>query len=249
MNKNETKLRRVLVGTPTIDGKVDAHYTFSLIETIKLCAMNQIIVLPHFIAYDSLVQRARNDIVKVAVESEVDDLIFIDSDMAWNPHDFLRIISHDVDLVGGTARRKDDYVESYVITLEPSKTFLNIQPNGLAEVLGVGTGFMRLTRKCFTKLWYYSPEYREKYKTCRLVCNVTIEDGLLVSEDISICRKWRSLGEKVWFDTQITCDHIGVKKYSGNFMLWYDTVYQQQHNKLNMKEEVNERKDSKISEE
>jgi hypothetical protein len=51
-----------------------------------------------------------------------------------------------------------------------------------------------------------------------MVFDVQLIDGELVSEDNVFCRKWRGLGGKVWIDPSMTCNHIGVKKYSGSFM-------------------------------
>jgi hypothetical protein len=51
-----------------------------------------------------------------------------------------------------------------------------------------------------------------------MVFDVKLVDGELVSEDNIFCGKWRELGGKVWIDPSMTCNHIGPKKYSGNFM-------------------------------
>jgi hypothetical protein len=51
-----------------------------------------------------------------------------------------------------------------------------------------------------------------------MVFDVQIVNGDLVSEDNVFCKKWRSLGGKVFIDPAMTCNHIGVKKYQGNFL-------------------------------
>jgi len=52
----------------------------------------------------------------------------------------------------------------------------------------------------------------------RMIFDLKVVDRKLVSEDNVFCHKWRSLGEKVWVDPTMTCNHVGVKKYGGNFL-------------------------------
>lgn len=222
-------VRTVMLGTPSLTGQLDVWYVHSLIQTIQLCALNNIHVFPMFLSYDSLLPRARNDLVYIALDSNIDDLVFVDSDEEWNPQDFLRILSHNVDLVGGTARKKIDE-EIYVARILKGETSLKInKDNGLMEVEGIGTGFTRLSRNCLNILWSNAPAYTDSAKSAkdeiknnrRMIFNITINDeGLFTSEDISMCNLWKSTGGKVWLDYKITCNHIGTKKYVGNFENW-----------------------------
>jgi len=50
----------------------------------------------------------------------------------------------------------------------------------------------------------------------RMVFDLKIVDGDLISEDYVMCHKWQSLGYRVWLDPSITINHNGVKKYQGN---------------------------------
>lgn len=239
--QQQPQLRRVMIGTPTIDGKLDVWYVQSLIETIKLGAVHGVQVLPIHVAYDSLVQRARNDLMKMAYESQVDDLVFIDADMEWNPQDFIKLLSFNVDMVGGTYRKKNDFSEVYVVKItENVKAIKEILESSSAKpeddlvpVQGLGTGFLRLTKNCIVKLYEGSKEYisknqqegKDDYKS-RMVFDIAIVDGELHSEDIVLCDKWIAMGEKVWFDPTITCNHVGIKKFEGNFLNWYNRNYE-----------------------
>ena len=211
--------KRVMIATPSYDGKLDANYVFSLLQTMSLCGQNGIAITPIFVCYDSLVQRARNDLMRYAFEMDVDDLVFIDADEAWKPEDFMNLLSHDIDVVGGTARKKTD-IEQYVVKVIPDNG-LKREENGLIKVLGIGTGFTRLSKKAIEDLWNFSEKYVDDNGIeNRMVFNIAIIDGKLVSEDISMCEKLRALDYTIWFDPSITCDHIGVKNYRGNFLEW-----------------------------
>jgi len=208
-------MRKVLIGTPAHDGRVDVWYANSLINTVKLSALKGVEIVPVYMSYDSLVQRARNDLVRLAIEEKFDYLIFIDSDEEWNPEWIFKLIAYKEDVVGATVVKKSDQIAFNVKALE---TGLKQQQNGLMEVECVGTGFLKISLNALKKVWDMSPEYFNEDRKCRMVFDVQIVNGDLVSEDNVFCKKWRSLGGKVFIDPAMTCNHIGVKKYQGNFL-------------------------------
>ena len=129
------KKRRVLIGTPCYDGSVDVWYTHSLVNTIKIADQMNIEVLPIWLSYDALIQRARNDLIALVREMDCDDIIFIDADIEWNPEHFYRLLNYPVDVVGGTYPKKGD-TEMYVgKILQP---YADRDPvTGLLEVQGL----------------------------------------------------------------------------------------------------------------
>jgi hypothetical protein len=211
----EKKLRKVIIGTPSYDGTVDVHYTNSLIESIKLAPKYNVELFPIFMAYDALIQRARNDLVKIAIESDCDDIIFIDSDQEWNPEWLFQLLNRQVDVVGGTVVKKSEDLQFNIKMLSEG---LVLNENGLMEVECVGTGFMKISKNALKKIWDISPEYKNSDKVNRMVFDIQIIDGNLVSEDNIFCMKWRKMGGKIWIDPTMTCNHIGFKKYTGSFL-------------------------------
>lgn len=130
-----------MIATPSYDGKVEAIYCNSLVETIKR-APEGIEIHPVFLCYDALVQRARNDLVQMALQADCDDLIFIDGDQGWNPEWVYQLLNHDVDVVGGAVVKKSEQI-AFNIKALPT---LEINENGLMEVECVGTGFLRISK-------------------------------------------------------------------------------------------------------
>jgi len=230
MNQNTIT---VLLASPSYDGRFDVRYMDSLINTIKLCEKNNINILPYFLCYDSLIQRARNDYFRVAYQSQVDVLFFIDSDIGWNPNDFVKLVLNDKDMIGGTYRKKTDNEILYAFKAlgNDSKSY-HITPdeNGLLEVYGLGCGFLKLSKKCVRMLFENEPNYYtdgDESNTPRItknICECFInENNHFVSEDIIIGHKWMKLGGKVYLDTNINLLHSGNKEYSGNVQQWlYD---------------------------
>jgi len=211
-----------MIGTPCYSGQVDVWYTNSLVKTLKIIAKSNldIEIIPIWISFDALLQRARNDTVALALEMECDDLVFIDSDIEWEPEQLFTLLNYNEEVVGGTYPKKSS-IEEYVVRQ------LSITPivseSGLLEVDGLGTGFVKLSKNALQYLWDSSEYYVDPKdgKERRMIFDVVIKNQLLHSEDIHMFDKLKEGGFKVWLDTAITCNHSGPKKFTGDFRSWY----------------------------
>ena len=208
-----------MIGTPCYDGRLDVWYTNSLCNTIKMSYLKDVEIIPMWISFDALLQRARNDTIDVALQMEVDELIWIDSDIEWQPEWFFKLLDYDVDIVGGTYPKKGDK-EEYVVRQITRRQLLD---NGLIEVDGLGTGFVKMSKKAMQYLWDTSAKYTDPKdnKERRMIFDVVIQNESLVSEDIHAFNKLTAGGFKVYLDPTITCNHIGPNKFKGNFEKWY----------------------------
>ena len=203
---------KVLIATPAHDGRLDVWYTTSLVNSVRVAQERGIFLHPVFMSYDALVQRARNDLFRLAVEGEYDHMIFIDADLEWNPMWIMELLERPEDVVGGTYRKKTDEAEMYV-----AKTKNLEVENGLIKVEGLGTGFVKLSKNAFMALWEVSTPYQNEGREGRMVCDIQVVDGQLCSEDVVLFMKLRDLGFDVWLAPHMTCCHIGTKKFYGNF--------------------------------
>jgi glycosyltransferase involved in cell wall biosynthesis len=201
---------KVLIATPAYDGRLDVWYTNSLVNSVRIAQDNGIFLHPIFVSYDALVQRARNDLFKLALE--YDAVIWIDSDLEWNPMWIMELLGSDKDVIGGTYRKKTDDAELYtVMTKDLTAT------DGLIKVNGLGMGFVKMSKKAVQALWDASQPYQNEGREGRMICDIQIVDGQLVSEDNVVTRKLADLGFDIWLDPRMTCCHIGTKKFYGNF--------------------------------
>ena len=203
---------KVLIATPAHDGRLDVWYTTSLVNSVRVAQERGIFLHPVFMSYDALVQRARNDLFRLAVEGEYDHMIFIDADLEWNPMWIMELLERPEDVVGGTYRKKTDEAEMYV-----AKTKNLEVENGLIKVDGLGTGFVKLSKNAFMALWEVSQPYQNEGREGRMVCDIQVVGGQLCSEDVVLFMKLRDLGFDVWLAPHMTCCHIGTKKFYGNF--------------------------------
>ena len=127
-------------------------------------------------------------------------------------------------VVGAPVPKKSD-MESYNVKLLGE---WKIEDNGLAEIDGIGTGFMRIRKDAIAKVVENSDVYQESHKSepTPNVFEVVVKDGQLISEDITFCNKWKTLGGKIYLDPTINVAHTGVKRWIGNFYDWIKIVSQ-----------------------
>jgi hypothetical protein len=170
---------------------------------------------------EALLQKARNSLFCDAYEQGVDDLVFLDVDQSFDAQAFFDLLDHPVDVVGVTARMKTDEERYTHRPEEPEKHRWNAELK-LLEVKYLATGFMRLSRKAMKALWDVSPRYYDG-KERRLICDVQIINGGMISEDIQICKKLSEAGFQMYLDIKYTCDHFGTKKYMGDYRRQYAT--------------------------
>lgn len=205
-------MKKVLIATPSYDGKVDVWYTSALHQTTLLGIQNEVYFHPVFMSYDALIQRSRNDLVALAIEQDFDGILWIDADIEWAPQWALDAVTSDKDVLGIPCIKKSLFEESYNVKAKPEQL-----GEGIFSVESVGTGFLYLSKKAFTHLWDTSEPYIHNGKDKRWIFEVKIQDGDIISEDVLMCQKLREGGFEVFIDSDKTCNHVGTLKYSGNF--------------------------------
>lgn len=213
-------MRKVMLASPCYSGQVDVWYTHSLVNTIKMSFERDVEITPMWVSFDALIQRARNDTIQLALEGGYDDIIWIDSDIEWQPEWFYKLLDYPEDVVGGTYRKKGDREEYVLRKLDK----MGPDPStGLIEVSGLGTGFVKMSRRAMQYLWDVSAPYIDPKdgKERRMVFDVVIKGMDMISEDIIAFMKLTEGGFKIWLDPNMTCNHIGPYKFTGDFRPWF----------------------------
>jgi hypothetical protein len=210
-------MRRVIIATPVgADAAIKIWYSDALINSMRLAPAHGVELFPIY-KEDVLIQRARNDLIAIAIHEEIDDLIWIDSDICWQPEWLFKLLAYPVDVVGGTYPKKNDKGD-WPVKVVGDK--IKVDPDTkLLEVDGLGTGFLRMSKKALQAIWDAEPiEYEGVHGKAKWICEVVCKDGEVVGEDIILCNKLQAAGFKIYLDASMCCGHVGMKMYQGDFL-------------------------------
>jgi len=93
---------KLFILTPCYGGTCYVNYMTCLINTITLFRQLQFPIQIEFCKNDSLVPRARNNLVAKAMSDPLmTHIIFIDNDITWDPIDILKLILSEKEIIGG----------------------------------------------------------------------------------------------------------------------------------------------------
>ena len=214
--QNTQQPKRVLIGTPALDGRVDAWYAYALHEIGKLALSNNILVSPVLVSYESILPMARNELFTLAINGGFDCMVFIDSDVYCDPQTFVNVVNSSKEIICiPTVKKSDD--EQYDIHFDTSKSIAVFENGNLIKANRVSTSCLKIGKKALASLAENSTDTIFRGKPLKNVCQYDFMGPAFMGEDIYLCEKLKKLGFEIWVDTRTTCMHIGPKVYEGNF--------------------------------
>jgi hypothetical protein len=216
-----------MILTPAYGGMVTAGFHRSLLtSTIELLAEG-IALESEILENQSLLPLARNTLLNEAYKRKPDDIIWIDTDMVWEPDTLRQLLKHDVDVVGSACRKKIPDNVQFNFQLFKEKSF-EPDEKGLIEVRRLGTGFLRMSRKAYTHLWENDKKYEVQGVMGSNVFEICIWQGReLLSEDFIVCEKLIERGFKVFMDPNLTVGHVGTFNYRADVKDFFKKLKEQ----------------------
>lgn len=172
---SELQKKKLFIATPMYGGQCAGMYARSIADLSALCAKYNIPLQIYYLFNESLITRARNYCVDEFMRSGATHLMFIDSDIGFNPQDVIAMLALQTDespydVIGGPYPKKciswekiklavdkgvadqdpnvlEKYVGDYVFN--PKHNQREIPIGEPVEVREIGTGFMMVRRKTF----------------------------------------------------------------------------------------------------
>ena len=190
-------MKRVLIAIPSMD-IVPTQFCMSLARLNKVgeCILDNIA--------SSLIYDARNKLAMHAVKAEAEYVMWLDSDMVFNP-DIMERLMKDLDegrdIVSGLYfRRAAPFTPVAFSKIDCSgETCVHEDYkgslSGIHEVEGIGFGCVLMKSDVLFESF-------SKYGTCFSPINS-------VGEDLSFCWRARELGYKIYLDCDVKCGHVG----------------------------------------
>ena len=181
--------QKLFIATPMYGGQCAGMFARSVADLSALCTQYGIPLQFYFLFNESLITRARNYCCDEFMRSGADHLMFIDSDIGFNPQDIIAMMAlqsqepEKYNIIGGPYPKKciswekiktavdkgmadedpnvlEKYVGDYVFNPKGGQQSIAISEP--CEVLEIGTGFMMIHKNAMQKFTDTYPQYMYK---------------------------------------------------------------------------------------
>jgi hypothetical protein len=179
---DDLKKNKLFVATPMYGGQCHGLYAKSSLDLQNMLNQYGVATKFSFLFNESLITRARNYLVDEFLRSDCSHLLFLDSDIHFNPQDVVALMALDKDVIGAPYPKKsinwaniahaarthpqleprelENLVGEYVFNVvHGTQQFQVSEP---LEVMEIGTGFMMVKREVFSKFKDAYPELQYK---------------------------------------------------------------------------------------
>lgn len=187
-----------------VNDMVHSHFTYSLTNLMKLTTQMGVETHLFFDASTILINQ-REHLIEQALEVNTDYVLWLDSDMMFPPSTLLRLLNHDMDLVGcNYMKRAYPFKTTAFTDTTDWENWIPIQYGDLQDAEAVGLGCCLMKTKIFKKLQkpYFEYTYQEK----------TQDWG---GEDFTLFKKLKKEGFDLKIDMNLSNEiyHIGTFAY------------------------------------
>ena len=183
IKKEELQKKSLFVATPMYGGNNHGLYAKACLDLQAICIQYGVKIKFSFLFNESLITRARNYLVDEFIHrSDCTHLLFLDSDIHFNPQDVIALLALEKEVIGGPYPKKaikwravkkameknPDIKEGDLANVtgdfvfNPVKGTAKFSVTEPLEVLEIGTGFMLVERSVFAKMEEAYPMIRYK---------------------------------------------------------------------------------------
>jgi hypothetical protein len=236
--KDEIGPVHLFLGLPCYGCRANRQFFQSLIQLQAKCSQWGIQCSMNFLGNESLITRARSMQTESFYNSGATHLLFIDSDISFDPVCILRLIASKKPVVGCVYSKKGLNFENvaksatndpahlkeialnFNFNMIPGKTEHSIQ-DGFMEIFELATGFMLIQRDTIEKMreTYWDEKHVKNdvggvstpvpEYCCLFDTGICPDSRRYLSEDFYFCSLARKMGFSIFADIVYPLGHIG----------------------------------------
>jgi hypothetical protein len=216
----------VFIAMPCYDS-VKINTMLSVIKLVQQLGKSGIEVGIHTMK-SPLIHQARNYLTSVFLTTQYQYLLFVDSDVEFEPEAVVRMMVAKKRIICTPYRVKNENTEQHLYTVEfkDPKNIL-ILAEGLVEIEAGPTGLMLIDRTVFEKIIKNhhdlkivnkaTPNADKSHEFYYNFFDFGFSDGYAMGEDVSFCRLARGNGFKIYANIQSPTVHHGSYAWKGTF--------------------------------
>jgi hypothetical protein len=175
-----------------------------------------------------LIHQARNYLTSVFLTTQYQYMLFIDSDVEFEPEAVIRMMVAKKRIVCTPYRVKSPEIDKHIYTVEfkDPKNIL-VLAEGLVEIEAGPTGLMLINRVVFERIIKNHPDLKIKNKAVPSpgashefyynFFDFGFNDGYAMGEDVSFCKLARDNDFRIFANIESSTVHHGVYAWKGTF--------------------------------
>ena len=209
-------IKRVFIAVPSY-GEMSCETVYSLFGAKEALLANNVESELFLMTGNCHIDDGRNYCIRNFLEGNCSDLIFVDSDVMFDPDDIVTLALSKRDVCAGVYPKKDEE-ETFPVQFIGGDIYSSA--DGMFEVAGVCSGFLKISRYALECLDKTVPHHLGQKETVfRKLIPIIFERSLhnhnRLGGDYEFCRKWRAVGGKIYVDPEMTFGHIGPTEWRG----------------------------------
>lgn len=234
----------LMLATPCFGGMVTSAYMQSVLALMAAAGPAGFDLSHALLGHDALITRARNTLLGCFLESPASHILFVDSDIGFEPAQVVRLLASGLGMVAGmyplkahnfaqAAHNRAAFGEEGEAGLlmyvgKPLPAPVRQIREGFVDAEYAGTGFLMIRRETVERMAAAYPQTRyraihawpfpdgpERVRHALFDTLIDPESGEYLSEDFAFCRRWRDIGGEIWLDTTCRLTHVGTTEFHG----------------------------------
>lgn len=216
--------KSVFIGMPT-HRDFPAEMMVSMFRTMNACREVGIDLTIHEEIGSSLIEAARSKVAYHFLQGSYDMLFWIDSDIVWDPNDFVRLVA--------LCTQRDIVAACYPAKMLPMQFMINGNPGDridtdelglISQIKGIGMGFTCVSRRVIEAMVAGTKENPVpmlvfpdvgKAPIPKIFRTGATEEGHFMGEDMAFFHDCRELGFPLYIDPTVKLGHVGPHKFEG----------------------------------
>jgi len=176
-------------------------------------------VLFDIVANGSILPKVRNGIVKRFIDSNAEVLVFIDSDMVYEPQAIEKLINAPFDVSVINYRVKSTNVKYMAEAVREECEVVGTVYLGdtWIQTTRAGTGIMAIKRRTIEHITTPYLSYIDNGVEYHALFDFCLSDGHYYGEDYTFCRRVEAAGGQIFILADADAGHIGDTVYMGNY--------------------------------
>ena len=209
--------RSIYLATLCYGGMAHAAYMRSILAFRPTCARRNVDLRVDIGGGEALIGRGRASAMAKFLAGDATQLLFIDSDIGFEPASVFRLLDSGLDVVGGVYPRKAPRSGAELDELPDESSQAR---GGFRTVASLGAGFLMISRAAAVRMGEAHPELKARLGDMH---GVGVPDAHMVFDSFidpdthryladhqAFCRRWRHLGGLVWADMESRLTHVGA---------------------------------------